>query len=412
MSQAYSRDWSTGSDEPPFDPRDERFILNPYPAFAELRKLGEVHWHGGLGMAVAVSHSACSSVLRHRSLGRIWADALPADRFTAFNLLHRNSLLENEPPTHGRLRKLISAAFGRGHVERLRPWVRQLAEGLVADLAGSIDSDGAGDLLAHVAAPLPIQVIAELLGVPDSDRGLLQPWSNSIVKMYEYGLPDDQRDLAERAAAEFVAYLRELIALRRRRAGDDLVSDLVAVTDSDGARLTEDELVATAVLLLMAGHEATVNVVGNGVLALMRHRDQWERLVADPGLLETAAEELIRFDSPLQLFERTATEEVEIAGHVLRPGDKIAALLGAAARDPLVFAEPDRLDITRSPNPHLGFGMGIHYCLGAPLARIEIVAALEALTTRLPKLELAGEPLRRTEFVIRGLRALPVTTTA
>jgi cytochrome P450 len=389
-----------------FDPNDPAVIADPYPVFAAMRAEGEVHRHPGLGMAVAVSHAASSTVLRHRALGRIWSDVKPVEQFDAFNLLHRNSLLESEPPKHTRLRRLIAGAFGRGHIERLRPWVAELADNLVDGLMEKIASGDSADLLTEVAGPLPIEVIAELLGVPPGDRSLLQPWSNAIVKMYEYGLPPQSRSSAERAAAEFVAYLRELIALRRRQSGSDLVSDLVAETDVDGGRLTEDELVATAVLLLMAGHEASVNVVGNGVLALMRHRDQWRRLVADPGLLPTALEELIRFDSPLQLFERTATSEVEIAGHLVRPGEKIAALLGAAARDPLVFDSPDTVDIGRSPNAHLGFGAGIHYCVGAPLARIEASATLSALVRKLPEVQLAEEPVRRAEFVIRGLRTL------
>ncbi|MFC5285443.1 cytochrome P450 [Actinokineospora guangxiensis] len=389
-----------------FDPADPAVLADPYPVFAALRAEADVHVSEPLGQAVAVSHAACSAVLRHRGLGRLWTDARPVEAFAAFNLLHRNSLLENEPPTHTRLRRLISAAFGRGHTERLRPWVDSLAETMVEDLAAAIAEDGSADLLAHLAAPLPIQVIGELLGVPGSDRGLLQPWSNAIVKMYEYGLPAEQAAEAERAAGEFVAYLRELAAHRRGTPGEDLVSDLVAVRD-DGDRLSDDELVATAVLLLMAGHEATVNVIGNGVHALLAHRAEWNRLT--PELLPTAVEELIRFDAPLQLFERTATEPVQIAGHRIEPGEKIAALLGAAARDPLVFPDPDRLDIGRSPNAHLGFGAGIHYCVGAPLARVEIAAALRALRSRLPELAAAEAPVRRPQFVIRGWAALPVT---
>jgi cytochrome P450 len=395
-----------------FDTEDPAFIADPYPAFAAMRARAEVHWHEGLGLAVAVSHGASSAVLRHRSLGRVWSDAKPVEKFTSFNLLHRNSLLENEPPTHGRLRRLVSTAFGRGHVERLRPWIADLSDRLTDELCAKIADHGSADVLQHVAGPLPIEVIAELLGVPVQDRALLQPWSNAIVKMYEYGLAEDRQRAAERAAEEFVAYLRDLVALRRKQPGDDLVSDLVSVTDTDGAKLTEDELVATAVLLLMAGHEATVNVIGNGVLALMRHQDQWRRLVADPSLLPSAVEELIRYDSPLQLFERTATADVEIAGHVVREGDKIAALLGAAARDPEVFDDPDAFDIGRSPNQHLGFGAGVHYCLGAPLARIEVEAAVGALARKLPGAVLAGEPRRRAEFVMRGLHELPLTSSA
>ena len=392
-----------------FDPSDPGFVADPYPAFAALREHGEVHRHDGLGLAVAVSHGACAAVLRHRALGRLWSDATPLTAFAAFNLLHRNSLLENEPPRHTRLRRLISAAFARGHVERLRPWVDDLAAALAGRLADEIAAHGSADLLTHLAAPLPIEVIGELLGVPGQDRPRLQAWSNAIVKMYEYGLPAELAGRAEQAAAEFVEFLRDLAAHRTETPGDDLISDLVSVRDGSD-RLSADELVGTAVLLLMAGHEASVNVVGNGVLALLTYRDQWERVVADPTVLPTAVDELIRFDAPLQLFERTATAPVTIAGHHLEPGDRIAALLGAAARDPEVFAAPDTLDVTRSPNPHLGFGAGIHYCVGAPLARVEITAALAALTSRLPRLRLADEPRRRDEFVIRGLRTLPVTT--
>ncbi|QWF80286.1 cytochrome P450 [Amycolatopsis sp. CA-230715] len=385
-----------------FDASDPGFLADPYPRFAELRERGDVHWHEGLGLAVAVSHAACSAVLRHRSLGRIWADATPLDQFVSFNMLHRNSLLENEPPAHTRLRRTIAGAFGRGHVERLRPTVEALADGLVARLAEKIDADGAGDLLTEVAEPLPVQVIAELLAVPEADRGLLVPWSHAIVRMYEYGLSDEGKRAAEQAATEFAEYLRDLARVRAADPGEDLISDLAA---SD---LSGDEVVATGALLLMAGHEASVNVLGNGVAALLRRRDQWQALV-DGAPRDVAVEELIRFDAPLQLFERTATADVEIAGYRLAAGDKIAALLGAAARDPLVFADPDRMDVTRAPNAHLGFGAGIHYCVGAPLARIELAAALDALTRRLPELRLAGEPSRRPEFVIRGLRTLPVT---
>lgn len=382
---------------------DPAFIADPYPEFARLRALGEVHRHDGLGLWIAVSHPAASAVLRHRDLGRIWTDATPAERFASFNMLHRNSLLENEPPAHTRLRRLVSAAFARGHVERLRPAVEALAARLVATLAVRITTDGEADLLEHLAQPLPVMVITELLGIPESDGPRLVAWSNSIVKMYEYGIDEGRQLAAERAAARFAGYLRALAARRSADPGDDLLSHLIA------SELTEDEVVATAVLLLMAGHEATVNVLGNGTYALLTHREQWQRLVADPGLAGSAAEELIRFDSPLQLFERTATTDVEIAGQRIPRGEKVAALLGAAARDPDVFTEPDTLDIGRDPNPHLGFGGGVHYCLGAPLARIEIGAALSALVRRLPGLRLARQPRRRPEFVIRGLRDLPVT---
>ena len=251
-------------------------------------------------------------------------------------------------------------------------------------------------------------MIAELLGVPAGDRHHLRPWSNAIVKMYEYGLPAHRQREAEAAAAAFVGYLRGLVAERRRAPREnDMVSDLVAACDGQD-RLSEDEIVGTCVLLLMAGHEATVNVVGNGTLALLRHPEQWRRVVDDAGLVDPCAEEMIRFDSALQIFERTATRDVEVAGTRVREGEKVAALLGAANRDPAVFADPDAFDAARVPNPHLGFGAGIHFCLGAPLARVEVRAVLAALRSRLPGLALAEEPVRRPEFVIRGLTGLRV----
>src|SRR4051812_11009549 len=361
-----------------------------------------------MGLFVTVTHAAADTVLRDRSLGRVWRDKEPAELFPAFNLLHRTSMLENEPPTHTRLRRLVAGAFGRGHVERMRPWVEGLADRLVARLADQLADGAAADLITSVAEPLPVEVIAELLGVPDGDRARLRPWSNAIVKMYEYGLPDPKRLEAEAAAREFVAYLRDLVAQRRAHPRDaDLVTDLVLAADGSD-RLGQDEIVGTCVLLLMAGHEATVNVVGNGMLAMLRDPVAWGQVVADPGLVAPAAEEMTRFDSSLQIFERTATRPVDVHGTRLEEGQKIAALLGAANRDPAVFAEPDRFDVHRHPNPHLGFGAGIHFCLGAPLARVEVQAVLGALRRRLPGLLLAAEPERRPEFVIRGLRALDV----
>lgn len=386
-----------------FDPADPAFLDDPYPTFAALRAIAPVHEHPLLGTPVAVSHAACSAVLRGRDLGRIWADAQPAAEFAAFNLLHRNSLLEREGEPHDRLRTLVAGVFQRGHTARLEPRVRALADRLVADLAGRIGDAGSADLMAVVAHVLPVEVIAELLGVPDAVRPSLRGWSTAIVAMYEPEPGDDRRRAAETASREFSDALRELAAHRRVHPGDDLVSDLVA------AELDPDELVGTAALLLMAGHEATVNVIGNGVLALLAHPDQWRRLCADPGLDATAVEELIRYDPPLQLFERTAVRDTAVAGHAVPAGTKVAALLGAAAHDPQVFARPDELDVGRRPNPHLGFGAGVHYCLGAPLARLEVAAVLDALRTRLPGMTLAAPPRRRPDFVMRGLRELRVT---
>ncbi|MGY1711891.1 cytochrome P450 [Geodermatophilus sp. SYSU D00758] len=393
---------------PPLDLTDPAVVADPYPAFTRAREQAPVQWHEGLGLWLAFTHAGSNAVLRDRRLGRIWRDRTPAERFGQFNLIHRNALLEMEPPDHTRLRRLVSAAFARGHVERLRPWVEDLARELVD---GLVERSGGGepvDVLSGMAEQLPVAVIAELLGVPEADRPLLRPWSNAIVKMYEYGRTTAVEDAAERAAAEFVAYLRELAAERRGAPGDDLVSHLVTVRDAEGDRLTEDELVTTCILLLNAGHEATVNVSGNGLLALLEHPDQLARLRAEPALLPTAVEELMRYDSPLQLFERTATADVELAGVTVREGQKVAALLGAANRDPAVFADPDALDVGRADNPHISFGAGVHFCIGAPLARVELQASFGALLERTTRLELAAPPRRRPEFVIRGLAELPV----
>ena len=396
----------------PLDLGDPDVVADPYPSFRRARAEAPVQWHEGLGLWLAFTHAEANAVLRDRRLGRIWRDKEPADRFGSFNLIHRNAILEMEPPDHARLRRLISTAFARGHVERLRPWVEELAGRLVDGLVERSDGAQPVDLLSGMAEQLPVAVIAELLGVPEADRPLLRPWSNAIVKMYEYGRTTAVESAAEDAAAEFVAYLRELAAERRQNPGEDLLSHLVQVRDTEGDRLTEDELVTTCILLLNAGHEATVNVSGNGTLALLQHPEQLRRLREDRSLLPTAIEELMRFDSPLQLFERTATEDVEIGGVTVERGRKIAALLGSANRDPAVFVEPDTLDVGRTENPHISFGAGVHFCIGAPLARVELQASFGALLDRTSSLELGAEPQRRPEFVIRGLADLPVVLTS
>lgn len=392
----------------PLDLTDPAVVADPYPAFARARAQAPVQWHEEMGLWLAFTHAESNAVLRDRRLGRIWSDRAPAERFESFNLIHRNAILEMEPPAHTRLRRLISSAFARGHVERLRPWVEDLARSLVDELVERSGGSEPVDLLSGMAEQLPVAVIAELLGVPEADRPLLRPWSNAIVKMYEYGRTTETEESAERAADEFVAYLRALAAERRKDLGEDLVSHLVSMRDADGDKLTEDELVTTCILLLNAGHEATVNVSGNGTLALLRHPEQLKRLREDRALLPTAIEEFMRYDSPLQLFERTATEDVEIGGITVERGQKIAALLGAANRDPAVFTEPDTFDVGRTDNAHITFGAGIHFCIGAPLARVELQATFGALLDRTSTFEPGGEPVRRPEFVIRGLETLPV----
>ena len=300
-------------------------------------------------------------------------------------------MMENEPPAHTRLRRAVAGAFNRGHVERLRPRVRALATSLLDEV------DPAGfEVIGAYAEPLPVLVIAELIGLSVTDVPALRAWSQAIVRMYEPSPSSEVVDAAVSAATDFADLVREHLARRRSVPGDDLTSDLLV------AGLSDDELVAAVVLLLNAGHEASVNVFGNGLVALL---GAGLRPAADVAL---TVEEMLRYDSALQLFERTATRDVEVGGVVVEEGQRIAALLGAANRDPAVFADADVLDPARDPNPHLAFGAGLHFCLGAPLARMELVESLQLLDERFPDLALDGDPESRGTFVLRGFHRVPV----
>ncbi|MER5582119.1 cytochrome P450 [Streptomyces asoensis] len=400
-------------DDLSFDPWDPAFLSDPYPAYAELRERGRVIRYEPTGQWLVPRHADVSALLRDRRLGRTYQHrfthedfgrtAPPADQ-EPFHTLNDHGMLDLEPPDHTRIRRLVSKAFTPRTVERLKPYVRRLAGELVDRLVEA----GGGDLLVDVAEPLPVAVIAEMLGIPESDRGPLRPWSADICGMYELNPSPQTAARAVRASEEFSAYLRELIALRRARPGDDLISGLIAAHD-EGDRLTEQELISTAVLLLNAGHEATVNATVNGWWALFRNPGQLDALRADHSLVPTAVEELMRYDTPLQLFERWVLDDIEIDGTTVPRGAEIAMLFGSANHDPAVFAEPGRLDLTRADNPHISFSAGIHYCIGAPLARIELAASMTALLERAPKLALAAEPRRKPNFVIRGLEGLDVT---
>jgi unspecific monooxygenase len=380
------------------DLHDPAFVADPYPFFAEERARHAVAWHEPSGMYLTFAHATVGQVQRDRRLGRLWKDKEPLDELEPFNLLHRNQMMENEPPEHTRLRRPVARAFGRGHIERLRPRVRELAAELLAEV------DPAGfDVIADFAEPLPVLVIADLLGVPRTHAHDLRDWSQAIVRMYEVAPSAETTAAAVRAATEFAGLVRELVAERRARPADDLVTDLVAT------ELSEDEVVAAVVLLLNAGHEASVNVFGNGLTSMLR------RGLRPAAEVPLTVEEMLRFDSALQLFERTATEDVEVGtgddAVVVEQGQKIAALLGAANRDPAVFDAPDEFRVDRDPNNHLAFGVGVHFCLGAPLARMELAESVTTLFHTVPDLELAGEPESRGTFVLRGHRRVPVRGT-
>ncbi|CAN7519591.1 cytochrome P450 [Terrabacter sp. LjRoot27] len=397
-----------------FDLRDPAFVAEPYGALAAAREQAPVLWHEGLGLWVTTTHAAANDVLRDRRLGRILRPRSEGDdAWTTFDWLHADSILDSEPPKHTRLRRLVAGAFGRGHVARLRPRVEEIAAGLLDDVVRSLDRDGRVDVIATYAEPLPVLVICELLGAPTSDWKRLRDWSQAIVRMYEVD-PDDeaQRD-AQRACEEFASYVEELATERASAPGDDLLTSLVQERDG-GDRLSPRELVATVVLLLNAGHEASVNGFGNGLALLLADAGQRDAVIArldDPAAVERLVEEMLRHDSPLHLFERTATADVELHGVTVRHGQKVAALLGAANRDPAVFADPDRFDASREPNPHLAFGAGIHFCLGAPLARMELQISTRALLERLGPLEVV-EAVRRPTFVLRGYERLVLAPSA
>ena len=385
------------------DPGSPAFVSDPYPVLASLRATGPVLWHEPMGTWLATTHDSVSQVLRNRSFGRLWTDWEPRSQMEPFNALHRNQMMENEPPTHTRLRRLVAAAFGRGHVERMRPRIESLAASMVDDLGDSFD------VLGNYAEPMPVFVIADLLGVPRDDHVKLRDWSQAIVHMYEPGVGALTKAAAIEASTAFSDYVRAVVDERRSSPGDDLISDLIAARD-DGSRLSDDELVASVVLLLNAGHEASVNVFGNGFHALLEHPDQMARVASGEVPVEIALEELIRFDAPLQLFERTATADVEVSGQLVRTGERIACLMGSANRDAEVFADADAFDVGRDPNPHVGFGVGLHFCLGAPLARLELQISIKTLLDRHPALQLAGESPRRPTWVLRGYESITVTS--
>ncbi|WP_309051175.1 cytochrome P450 [Streptomyces sp.] len=391
-----------------FDPWSPEFVADPYPAYAELRSTGRAHWFAPTRQWLIPHHADVSALLRDRRLGRTYTHrftheefgrAAPDPAYEPFHTLNDHGLLDLEGADHSRVRRLVSKAFTPARVERLAPAVRRLAAGLVGELVAR----GGGDLLALVAEPLPVAVIAEMLGVPEEDeeRARLRPWSAAICGMFELNPSEETARRAVRASIEFSDYLRELIARRRREPGEDLISALVGVEE-----LTEQEMISTCVLLLNAGHEATVNTAVNGWWTLLRHG---VRPDPAPEKLSTAVEELLRYDTPLQMFERWVLDDIEIGGVTLPRGAEVALLLGSANRDPARFGPTaGDLDLTRPDNPHVTFGAGVHYCLGAPLARLELHALFGEVLRQAPGLRLAAEPAWKPGYVIRGFGELLV----
>jgi cytochrome P450 len=385
---------------------DKEFITDPYPDLAKLRQVGKPIWHEETQMFLAGGYDDANATLRNKSLGRIFKPREPESQWGTFNWLHADSILDSEPPKHTRLRSLVSKAFNKNVIEGQRPIIESIVDKLIAEIKAKGENF---DLIADFAEPLPVKVIVALLGFPESEEYLLRPWSQAIVKMYEVNPSESAKENAKQAAAEFAQYVQNLADKRKIEPGTDLISDLVRV-EEQGEKLNAHELVATCVLLLNAGHEASVNGFGNGMVALLQRPDQHRLLRDNPdALAATAIEEFLRFDAPLHLFERTATSDTEIGGVVVKQGQKIAALLGSANRDEQHFQNATEMDITRDPNPHIGFGAGIHFCLGGPLARLEMGIALPKLIKAFPDMKIASDPIRRPTFVLRGYEKVEIS---
>ncbi|MGE5203922.1 MAG: cytochrome P450 [Acidobacteriota bacterium] len=397
-----------------YDPRRPEHIADPFPIFARLRAEDPVHWSAILGGWV---------LTRYRDVRQVLNDPrFSADRITPFRdhlapdaragvaeLLKTLGLwaVFNDPPAHTRRRGLLNKAFTSRAVAALQPMIERIVDHLIARVVAR----GEMDLIADFAYPLPASVIAGMIGVPIEDLDRFKTWSDEIAAFVGSALATpDKRERGERGVREMSAYFRAMVADHRKTPREDILSGLIAATDA-GAMLSEDELVASCILLLFAGHETTTNLIGNGMLALLRHPGALAALRRDPSLAAAGVEEMLRYDGPTQAMTRIALEDVSLdeGGPTLRRGDRIFALLNAANRDPVVFADPDHFDVTRDDSRHLSFGFGIHFCLGAPLARLEGRIGVAALVQRLPELTLAlDRPEWTDSLVLRGVKALPV----
>ena len=392
-----------------FDPFLPDFNANPFPYYHRLRETDPVH-RSSLGFWVLTRYEDCVMVLRDQRFGRAGFEGFLEAMYGSNPAQERlpRSMLFQDPPDHTRLRALVSRAFTPRVVEALRPRIQQIVDEII-DRA--LDARGM-EVIGDLAYPLPVTVISEMLGVPAGDHASIRQWSADIARSLDaIGLQLDP-DIVERGRVARRAigdYFRQLLPERRRHPKNDLLSLLIAA-EEQGDKLSEGELLSTCILLYIAGHETTVNLIGNGLLALLRHDDQLARLREEPALAPSAVEELLRYDGPVQRTARITTTEVEIGGRTIDKGAMVVAVIGAANRDPGQFSDPDRLDVGRADNRHIAFGFGIHFCLGAPLARLEGQVALGTLARRLPKLALAtGAPAWRESQVLRGLKTLPVT---
>ncbi len=394
------------------NPKDPLFYNNPYPYYEKIRAESPIFYWEDFNIWCFVNHADVNAVLRNRKFGTqidhlasrdaLGLDPIPA-KIKDFTDMDSNGILGMEPPRHTQIRSLVQKSFVARQIENFRPRIEALSHQLIDE----IQKQPSTNLLESFATPIPITIITEMLGVPTEMSGQLLAWSHAMVRMYQLGHSAQDEENAVNATREFGAYLKKHVTQRRSEPQDDLITQLIEAHE-EGNKLNEDELIANCVLLLNAGHEATVNVIGNGVYALLKNPQQLQRLRAEPELIDSAIEEILRYDTPLHFFKRWVLEDTNVGEKMFPFKSQVAVLLGAANHDPLVFENPDKLDITRQKNPHISFGGGTHFCLGAPLARLELKTAIPILLERLPDLRLKFEPRYADTYHFRGLESLMV----
>lgn len=397
-----------------FDAYDPGFLQDPYPVFHRLREETPVFYDESWGLTFITRHSDVNDVLKDRErFGRDFRHRMAVEdvdqdlyrriyppQWPTWTRYIRESFIDLEPPRHTRLRRLVAKAFTRRSSEAFRPRLEDAAD----DILDHALARGSLEVIDEYARPIPVMMIADLMGISPEDHGRLLEWSNAIVKVFDERVTPEEGDAAEQATKDFVAYLTEEISKRRANPRDDLLSAMIEVEDA-GETLSEEEIVGTAILTLNAGHEATVHAIGNSLLALARNPGAYSALTTGVDI-PSAVDELLRFDSPLQMFERWVLEETELDGHRLERGTKVGLLFGSANRDPEVFDAPDLIELGRSPNPHVSFGAGLHYCVGAPLAKVELEAALGRFADRVESIELVEVGERIESLVFRGVDRL------
>ena len=395
----------------PVDLRNPLFVSNPHHAYEALRAQGAVH-RDTMGLWLLVNHADCKAVMQDTKISRDprqWKNYAAVRPYLAESVLEQTVerfMLFNDAPMHTRIRRLVSAAFTPAAMRLMEQQVRATAVAMVADLP----HDKPFDLLANFAQIFPIRVIADMLGLASEDLAQTRAWSDAISLVVEPAATRSLKEKSNHAAIEMTEYLRAQVARRRKQRGNTVLDMLLTAQDESGD-LADDELIANLMLMFMAGHETTTNLLGNGMLTLLRHPDQLAKLRARLELMPSAVEEMLRFESPANVVARITRTPVHISGVDIPAGELLYCLTGAANRDPAVFTNPQQFDIERTPNPHLSFGGGVHYCIGAPLAKLEAAVAFEALLSRFPHLQLAHTQVQwRSLINLRGLTALPLLT--